>query len=214
MENTERLVSNKKPGRLYAIGAVVLAVLGGIVWYFFPREEVYDLPIFMWILAAVLIFMGLNKILSKKQVTGREMVSFSRDTVKRFMLDKAIMISLLVLVVVIAVMEPRFMQIRVVLDILTQSSPWLIIALGICFTLLIAGTDLSAGRMVGLAAVISASMLQNPDYANRFFPNMPQLAVIIPILIAIAACMAFGAVNGFLWRSSICTRLSPRWRCR
>lgn len=74
----------------------------------------------------------------------------------------------------------------------------LIIALGICFTLLIAGTDLSAGRMVGLAAVISTSMLQNLDYGNRFFPDMPLVPIILPILLAIAACMLFGALNGFL----------------
>ena len=70
--------------------------------------------------------------------------------------------------------------------------------MGICFTLLIAGTDLSAGRMVGLAAVISTSMLQTADYANRFFPDLPQLAVIIPIVAAIVACMIFGCINGFL----------------
>jgi methyl-galactoside transport system permease protein len=90
------------------------------------------------------------------------------------------------------------MQIRVALDILTQSSTRLIIALGICFTLLIAGTDLSAGRMVGFAAVISASMMQTATYANRFFPDLPQIGVWIPIIAAIAACMAFGALNGFL----------------
>ncbi len=105
---------------------------------------------------------------------------------------------MLVLVVVICILQPRFMQIRVALDILTQSSTKLIMALGICFTLLIAGTDLSAGRMVGLAAVISASMMQTATYANRFFPDLPQVAVWMPIVIAIIACMVFGALNGFL----------------
>ena len=86
-----------------------------------------------------------------------------------FLTNNAIIIALLALVVVIMIIQPRFMQYQVALDILTQSSTKMIIALGICFTLLIAGTDLSAGRMVGLAAVISTSMLQTSDYANRFF---------------------------------------------
>ncbi len=108
------------------------------------------------------------------------------------------MLALLALVVVICFIEPRFMQIQVLLDILTQSSTRMIIALGICFTLLIAGTDLSAGRMVGLAAVISTSMLQTATYANRFYPDLPQLPVVLPIIAAIVACMLFGVVNGFL----------------
>ncbi|MEG2174050.1 MAG: beta-methylgalactoside transporter permease, partial [Oscillospiraceae bacterium] len=65
-------------------------------------------------------------------------------------------------------------------------------------TLLIAGTDLSAGRMVGLAAVISTSMLQNINYGNRFFPDLPVLPVILPVLLAVVACMIFGVLNGFL----------------
>jgi methyl-galactoside transport system permease protein len=108
------------------------------------------------------------------------------------------MIALLVMVIIIMIIQPRFMQIQVLLDILTQSSTKMIVALGICFTLLIAGTDLSAGRMVGLAAVVSTSMLQIPTYANRFFPDLPHLAVIIPIVLAVLACAIFGTVNGFL----------------
>jgi methyl-galactoside transport system permease protein len=90
------------------------------------------------------------------------------------------------------------MQIKVLLDIMTQSSTKLIIALGICFTLLIAGTDLSAGRMVGLAAVISTSMMQTATYANRFYPNLPQISVVIPIVISVFICLLFGVLNGFL----------------
>jgi len=44
----------------------------------------------------------------------------------------------------------------------------MIIALGAVFAILTAGADLSAGKMVGLAAVVSASMLQLPDYLRLF----------------------------------------------
>ena len=52
--------------------------------------------------------------------------------------------------------------------------------------------------MVGLAAVVSTSMLQTATYANRFYPNLPQLPVFLPIIVAIIACMLFGTLNGFL----------------
>ena len=157
-------------------------------------RRIYDLPIFLMIAGAVMAIRG--HISSSRNEEGD--VVFSRKTFAAFLTNNAILLAMLVLVVVICVLQPRFMQLRVALDILTQSSTRLIIALGICFTLLIAGTDLSAGRMVGLAAVVSASMMQTATYANRFFPHLPQVEIWMPIVLAILACMAFGALNGFL----------------
>ena len=59
------------------------------------------------------------------------------------------------------------------------------------------GTDLSAGRIIGLAAVISASLLQATDYAYRMYPDLQQLPVVIPILLAMIICGFMGAINGF-----------------
>jgi len=115
-----------------------------------------------------------------------------------FMFQNAIYFVLLVLIVIIAIVDPRFISFTCLRDILLQSSTRVIIALGAIFAILTAGADLSAGRMVGLSAVISASMLQVPDYGRLFFPNMPHLPLIVPILIAILACTFFGFVNGFI----------------
>ena len=41
--------------------------------------------------------------------------------------------------------------------------------------LVVQGVDLSTGRMIGLAAVIFASLVQNPDYAYRMYPNLKEL---------------------------------------
>ena len=163
----------------------------------YKRQAVfYDLPIYVICIGIALLIYGARKFFDKRNHDME--IEISAKTAKNFLTNNAIIIALLALVVVIMIIQPRFMQYQVALDILTQSSTKMIIALGICFTLLIAGTDLSAGRMVGLAAVISTSMLQTSDYANRFFPDLPQLAVIIPIIAAILACMIFGCINGFL----------------
>ncbi|WP_297428446.1 galactose/methyl galactoside ABC transporter permease MglC [Clostridium sp.] len=194
--NGEKIVSRKDFGKIFlGIGAffVILGILFNII---LDPDVIYDLPIYVGGVGLALVIYGAKQFFDKKNADMD--VVFSAKTVKHFLTDNAIIIALLVLVVVIMIIQPRFMQYAVFLDILTQSSTRMIVALGICFTLLIAGTDLSAGRMVGLAAVISTSMLQNPDYANRFFPGLPQLAVIIPILLAIAACALFGVLNGFL----------------
>ena len=49
------------------------------------------------------------------------------------------------------------------------------IACGIAGTLVLTGTDLSAGRVVGLTACISASLLQSVTYATKIFPDLPVL---------------------------------------
>lgn len=188
--------NTRSRSKLFTVSGLIILVLG-IALYFLKSpmglRRIYDLPIF-------LIIIGLGSTISGLMSKGKpdDVLELSGKAFGEFLTNNAILLAMLVLVVVICILQPRFMQIRVALDILTQSSTKLIMALGICFTLLIAGTDLSAGRMVGLAAVISASMLQTATYANRFFPDLPQVQLWMPIVIAIIACMIFGALNGFL----------------
>ena len=192
----EKTIPRKKYALSFIIVGVVLAVLGVILNFVLNPKKTFDLPWFVLGIGVIVAAYGVVQITRGERLHPE--VSFSSKAAKNFLTNNAIMLALLVLVIVICFIEPRFMQIQVLLDILTQSSTRMIIALGICFTLLIAGTDLSAGRMVGLAAVISTSMLQTATYANRFYPNLPQVPVVLPLLASIVACMLFGVLNGFL----------------
>ena len=192
----EKTVPRKQYAVAFVIVGVVLAILGVIFNFALDASKTFDLPWFVLGIGVIAIVYGIVQMTRGQRLHPE--VSFSARSAKNFLTNNAIMLALLALVVVICFIEPRFMQIQVLLDILTQSSTRMIIALGICFTLLIAGTDLSAGRMVGLAAVVSTSMLHTATYANRFYPNLPQLPVFLPIIAAILACMLFGALNGFL----------------
>ena len=192
----EKTVPRKQYAVAFVIVGVVLAILGVIFNFALDASKTFDLPWFVLGIGVIAIVYGIVQMTRGQRLHPE--VSFSARSAKNFLTNNAIMLALLALVVVICFIEPRFMQIQVLLDILTQSSTRMIIALGICFTLLIAGTDLSAGRMVGLAAVVSTSMLQTATYANRFYPDLPQLPVFLPIIAAILACMLFGALNGFL----------------
>ena len=189
-------ITRKKYATIFALIGAALILISIIVAVAAPKDQVYDLWMYILLVGIVTGAYGVFQLLRKEQHSVP--VEFSRSNAKTFLTNNAIMIALLALVVFIMIKEPRFMKYQVLLDIMTQASPRLIIALGICFTLLIAGTDLSAGRMVGLAAVLSTSMLQTATYANRFFPNLPALPVIVPILAAVAACVLFGVLNGFL----------------
>ncbi|WP_097028345.1 galactose/methyl galactoside ABC transporter permease MglC [Clostridium peptidivorans] len=121
-----------------------------------------------------------------------------KKRIKEFLSQHAIYIVLIVLVLIIAIKDSRFLSLVCLRDILIQSSTKLIIALGIAFVLITGGVDLAAGRIVGFSAVLSASMLQTPDYVRRFFPNLPQLNLIIPILLAIFAALLAGLMNGVI----------------
>jgi methyl-galactoside transport system permease protein len=127
--------------------------------------------------------------------------------VGKFLLDNAIYSALLLVVLVITYVDPTFISINSLRNILLNSSARVVIAMGASFAILTAGADLSAGRMVGFAAVLSASMLQAPDYLRLFYPNLqktwiwvhlPWATLWIAIVIAIAACTVAGFINGLI----------------
>ena len=122
----------------------------------------------------------------------------NKNKLSKWLVENVIYAVLILLVVVIVIASPDFLSLTNLLNILSQSSSRIIIALGIAGILITAGTDLSAGRMVGLAAVISASLLQASDYAYKMYPNLVELPLFVPILIAMSITGLLGALNGFV----------------
>lgn len=108
--------------------------------------------------------------------------------------QSAIYVVLFVLLAVIVIQEPSFLSLRNLSNILTQSSVRVIIALGVAGLIVTQGTDLSAGRQVGLAAVVSATLLQSVDNVNKVFPDLGT----VPIFVVIIAVCALGAVIGLI----------------
>ncbi len=115
-----------------------------------------------------------------------------------FVMNNAILFVLLALLIVIVILEPSFISFRNFRNILAQSSTRIIMALGVGGIIVAKGTDLSLGRQVGLAAVISASLLQAPDYLYRMYPDLPVLPIIVPILFVMLITGLFSMFNGFV----------------
>jgi len=116
--------------------------------------------------------------------------------VKEFSSANAIVLVLAGLVLVIGALRPSFMHPENLLNILKISSVRIIIALGCGGILLTRGTDLSAGRTVGFAAVGAASLAQRLDYSSRLFEKLPELPLLLPFLAAIGIGLIVGLVNG------------------
>ena len=117
---------------------------------------------------------------------------------KEWLMNYAIYLVLVGVIAVIVCIEPTILSLRNATFILQQAAPKLIIALGVAGIIILGGTDLAAGKMVGVAGIICASLLQQPTYSLRIFSDMPQLPIIGPLLIAILVCLIFSAIHSVL----------------
>jgi methyl-galactoside transport system permease protein len=131
--------------------------------------------------------------MSDISTTGRRLTTRS---VREFATNNAILLVLLAVVLVIGIVKTSFLNFDNIMNILRISSVRAVIALGVGGILITRGTDLSAGRTVGLAAVISGSLAQRMNYPSRLFPNMADHSIWIPVLAGIGAGLVVGLLNG------------------
>jgi methyl-galactoside transport system permease protein len=128
--------------------------------------------------------------------TDNNKKSISANTLKDFGVQYAIYFVFIALILIITIREPSFLSLSNFRNILSMSATRIIFAMGMGAILITGGVDLAAGRMVGLAAVLSASLLQSVDYSRRMYSEMPVLPLVVPILVAMAGCGFFGLLNG------------------
>ncbi len=116
--------------------------------------------------------------------------------VKKFVSNNAIIILIVVMAILTGCTTKNFFTITNFKNLVVNVSPRFIIACGVSGCLITKGTDLSAGRAVGLAACLSAMMLQSIDYAARMLPWMPDIPWPIALIIVMVIMGCFGACNG------------------
>ena len=126
------------------------------------------------------------------------------EKTKAFILNYALYIILGVLIVIVIIIEPSFLNARNFLKILEQASTRGILALGVAGLIVLAGTDLSAGRILGTCAAISASMLQSVTYGSRMYPQFESIQTLwIPFLIAFLVGIAVAILIQYLLKSPL-----------
>jgi len=114
------------------------------------------------------------------------------------LLNNALVILMAIATIYIAISNPRFIQPASIINIISQTAAYLPAALGIAGTIVLTGTDLSAGRIVGLTACISASLLQSvANLANKMWPELGTLPIFLVIPIAMIIGALLGSFNGF-----------------
>lgn len=130
-----------------------------------------------------------------------EFAQMSRENKQRalytLLLNNAMYIIIAAAVIFIAVRVPAFLSLSSIINVVSLTAAKLPIALGVGGCIVLSGTDISAGRVVGLTACIAAALLQATDYVNKLFPNLETVPVWAAFLAAIAVGAAVGFVNGF-----------------
>lgn len=128
---------------------------------------------------------------------------------KQFLLNNGLYIAILCVFIVLCILTPilkgkQLLTMKNVLTILTQASPRMFLALGVGGLILLGGTDLSIGRMVGTSMVLSTMIMHkgvNTGYlfGHAFdFTALPLgLRMVLALVICCCVTTAFAMMAGF-----------------
>lgn len=128
-----------------------------------------------------------------KMLSRREKVGVVTD----MLFNNAMYIVIAAAIIFIAIRVPSFLSLPSIVNIISLTAARLPIALGIGGAIVLSGTDISAGRAVGLTACIAASLLQSTGYANKMFPDLGVVPLPIVLAIILGVGALIGLVNGF-----------------
>lgn len=131
-------------------------------------------------------------------------------TPSKFFLENGLYIAIIIFFIVCIIVAPlsgngNLLSLPNIFTILEQASVRMFYALGVAGIILLAGTDLSIGRMVAMGAVVTGLLLhpgQNIvtffDMAPWDFTSMSMVArVAYSVIISIILCVLFSAFAGF-----------------
>ena len=121
-----------------------------------------------------------------------------RHAVVNWLLDHAMIIIILLLAVYVQIQRPQFFGVPSLVNIISLTAARLPMALGVAGCIVLAGTDLTGGRVAGLTAFVAAILLQKAGANGRFIAEgVPQnLLLVVLLVMVIGACIGF--VNGFV----------------
>ncbi|GAB1482946.1 ABC transporter permease [Treponema sp.] len=122
----------------------------------------------------------------------------NRVDLKQIAKKYGIVIVLILMIIGLSITEPAFLSPTNIFNVLTQSAIFGIMALGLTFVIISKGIDLSVGSVLAFAGIIAASLGQTVNATGKYFPNLPELPVFVPILAALAIGALCGALSGFL----------------
>ena len=96
------------------------------------------------------------------------------------------LLGLVLLIAVVSVLNPSFLSVKNIMNILRQTSVNAVIAAGMTFVILTGGIDLSVGSILGISGAVCASLLVSGQN------------VVVAVIAALLVGAAVGFINGFV----------------
>ncbi len=141
-----------------------------------------------------------------KRIENYQYTFNSRD----FLLKNGLYIAIIIVFIGLCIITPlvknglQLLTINNILNILQQASPRMFLALGVAGLIMLAGTDLSVGRMVGMGMTTATIIMhQGPNTGGVFghifdFSGLPVIVrVLFALLVCIVLCTFFTSIAGF-----------------
>lgn len=146
----------------------------------------------------------MNNPVRNLQRTAEEYRRLDSKDKRRFwsdsLLNNALYIVMIIFIIYTAIKNPNFVKPGSIVNIISLVAASLPMALGIGGCIVLTGTDLSAGRCVGLTAAIAGALLQKSDISRKMFASLPAVTpgwILLVVLIAVLVGAIIGLVNGF-----------------
>jgi inositol transport system permease protein len=114
----------------------------------------------------------------------------SRPSVGAFMSKYGIVVIFVALCTILAIVEPVFLSMRNITNVIRQVSIIGIVSMGVTFAIITTGIDLSSGSIIALISVVVATMSQ-----NMVNPEQP-VSIVMPIAIAVGISLLLGLLLG------------------
>ena len=128
---------------------------------------------------------------------------------RNFLLKNGLYLAILVIFIALCFITPavkgvQLLTVNNVLNILQQASPRMFLALGVAGLIMLAGTDLSIGRMMGMGMTVSTIIMHKgintgSVFGHTFdFTGIPVVGrVVLALVVCIVLCTIFTTIAGF-----------------
>lgn len=132
-----------------------------------------------------------------------------RFNMKQFLLKNGLYLVIILIFIALSIITPKVKKTDLftftnIVNILQQASPRIFLGLGVAGLILLTGTDLSIGRMVGMGMVISTVIMHKGPNTGQLFgiafdlTSIPIPArIILALLTCIVFCTIFTSIAGF-----------------
>ena len=107
-----------------------------------------------------------------------------------------IVVMLVIVAIIVGFTKDNFFSWKNFGNLMSNTAVRFLIALGVSGCLITKGTDLSAGRQVGLAACLAGILIQKGDYSGKLWKMIPEMNMFVVLLIVVIIGAALGLLNG------------------